>query len=104
MQDLFGTPQLNQFSGKKGVQTQTVGSGYLPMGGSLSCEGVGPWGPKVRYVPRAQGNLGRISWDFCMDIPGVPKKSERKKCMFNCWPLNSMAGFGIENFERSIGD
>ena len=44
--------------------------------------------------------LGRISRNFCRDIPGAPKKFEKKKkFVFNLWPLQRAPG-GYESSSR----
>ena len=37
--------------------------------------------------PRETKLFGRISWDFCRDIPGAPEKLQKKEFVFNFWPL-----------------
>ena len=50
------------------------------------------WGPKSSVCPSKPGKpnfFGRISrvFFFCWDIPGVPKKFEKKKFVFDFGPL-----------------
>ena len=66
---------------EQGTQTQNVGSGYLPLGGGLPCEGVGAKKKSVcPSKPRETKFLGGISRDFGWDIPGAPEKID-KKCL-----------------------
>ena len=47
------------------------------------------WGPKVRYVLETREI--KLFWrdipGFCWDIPAVPEKYEKKRFVFNFWPL-----------------
>ena len=43
------------------------------------------WGPKVRYIPRSQGN--RHFWRDIPDIPEVPDKFEKKKLCSISFPI-----------------
>ena len=48
------------------------------------------WGPKSSACPSKPRNsklFGRITQDFCRDIPGVPEKFEKNKLVFNSCPL-----------------
>ena len=68
--------------GRKGTETQTFWSGYFPVGWGVFH--VNGWGPKSSViVPRNTGkpNFWAGYPGFCRDIPGVPKKFEKKVCV-----------------------
>ena len=48
------------------------------------------WGPKSSVCPsklRETKVFGGMSQDFCRDAPELPEKFEKKKVVFNFWPL-----------------
>ena len=71
---------------EKGAQTQTFGSGHLPVGWGLPREGVGVKKSVCSSKPKEIKNFGRISRNFGWDILGVPGKVE-KMFVFNFWPV-----------------
>ena len=73
--------------GEKGTQTQTFWSGYFRWGGGLPREWVGA--KKFGMSLETQGNhtFGRDIPGFCWDIPGVPRKFEKERFVFDSRPL-----------------
>ena len=85
-----GRPQGDFFSGKKKEpKPKLFGTDIFRWGGGLPREGVGAKkfgaSPKTREIKF----FGRDIPEFCRDIPGVPEIFEKKKFVFNIWPLFS---------------
>ena len=54
-------------------------------GGGLPCEGVGAKKFGVSFETQGSQTFWRDIPGFCPDIPGAPKKFEKKEFLFNFW-------------------
>ena len=72
----------------------------IPSGG-VGVFHVKGWGPKSSVCPSNPSEtkiFGRMSRDFCRDIPGVPEKFEKKKFVFNSHRLTFLSFGNQFNF------
>ena len=76
------------FSATKKEPKPKVLSPDIPSGGGVFH--MNGWGPKSSVCPSKPGKI-KLFWrdipGFCWDIPAAPEKFEKKKFVFNFWPL-----------------
>ena len=78
---------------KKEHKPKLLSPDIFRWGRGLPREGVGAKKFGMSLETREIKLFGRDIPEFCRDIPAVPEKFEKKKFVFNFWPLKNPANF-----------